>query len=282
MIRIVTDSTCDMPDGQLASLGVTVVPINIHFGTEDYQEGETLGYAEFFRKVDSMGIVPKTSQPSPGKFAQTYRSLAVQGASTILSLHVTGKLSGTVASAQMAADMVKDEVDVRVFDSLAGSAGTGFMILEAQDLLAQGAGADQILARWQEIRDGLHILFYLDTLRYARMSGRVGALQSTLASVLQIKPLIRLDDGMLNIAERVRTRRAALSRMLDMMDAQVGRQAVNLAVVHAADLPSAQELMERAQARFDCRRTYIAPLAASLVTNLGIGTLGIVAYLAGR
>ncbi|MFN2166376.1 MAG: DegV family protein, partial [Anaerolineae bacterium] len=85
-----------------------------------------------------------------------------------------------------------------------------------------------------------------------------------------------------NIAERVRTRRAALSRMLDMMDAQVGRQAVNLAVVHAADLPSAQELMERAQARFDCRRTYIAPLAASLVTNLGIGTLGIVAYLAGR
>ena len=119
MIRLVTDSTCDLPDGELARLRVAVVPINIHFDTEEYQEGVTLSYDEFFAKVDAMGIVPKTSQPSPGTFAQEYRRLAAEGATTILSVHVTGKLSGTVNSAELAAAEVKDEVDVRVFE-LAG------------------------------------------------------------------------------------------------------------------------------------------------------------------
>ena len=131
MIRLVTDSTCDLPEGQLAALNVSVVPINIHFATQEYQEGETLGYDEFFQKIEDLNIIPTTSQPSPGEFANTYRVLAQQGATTILSLHVTSKLSGTVQSANLAASLVQGEVDVRVFDSLAGSAGTGFMILEA-------------------------------------------------------------------------------------------------------------------------------------------------------
>lgn len=278
MIRIVTDSTCDLPEGQLDRLGVTVVPIIIHFNTEEYQEGVTLGYEAFFEKIDSMGIVPKTSQPSPGTFAETYRSLAAEGASTILSLHVTGKLSGTVRSAEMAAAMVKDQVDVRVFDSLAGSAGTGFMVVEANEMLVSGADVDAVLARWEEIRDSLQIVFYLDTLRYARMSGRVGALQTAVVSMLQIKPLIKLHEGMLSVSERVRTRRAALARLVDMVVQEMGTRPVNLAIVHAEDLPTAQELLAQALARLDCRRTFVARLATSLVTNLGIGTLGIVAY----
>lgn len=278
MIRIVVDSTCDLPEGQVAALGATVVPINVTFGTDEYQEGENLSVAEFFRLIDELGIVPTTSQPSPGKFAQVYRELAAQGATTILSLHVTGQLSGTVRSAEMAAEMVKDVVEVRVFDTLAGSAGAGFMLMEANDLLAQGADAEAILKRWAVIRDRLRIFFYLDTLKYARMSGRVGALQGALASLLRIKPLIRLDEGLLNVGERVRTRRAALQRLLDLAEEAVGQGPVNLAIVHAEDLAAAEELMDRARARFDCRQTFIARLATSLVTNLGIGTLGVVAY----
>ena len=278
MIRMVVDSTCDMPEGELARRDVTVVPSNIHFGTDEYQEGVTLSYEDFYRLIDELGIVPKTSQPSPGKFAQTYRDLAAQGATTIRSLHVTGVLSGTVRSAEMAAQIVKDIVDVRVFDSLAGSAGIGFMIREADEMLAAGADAEAILARWAEIRDRLRIFFYLDTLKYARMSGRVGALQSALASLLKIKPLIRLDQGALGVGERVRTRKVALARLLDLVEAEAGRGPLNLAVVHARDLPTAKDLMTRAQARFECHSTYIARLATSLVTNLGVGTLGIVAY----
>lgn len=278
MIRIVTDSTCDLPEGQLAQLDVHVVPIHLFFGTEEYQEGVTLSYEAFFRKVDALGIVPKTSQPSPGDFVDVYRKLAGEGATTILSLHVTGKLSGTVRSAEMAADMVKDAVDVRVFDSLSGSAAIGFMVQEATELLAQGADADQILARWTTVRDHLGIFFYLDTLRYARMSGRVGALQSSLASMLQIKPLIALNDGLLTVAERVRSRKAALSRLVELAAERAAGRPVNLAVVHAEDLTGGQALLNQAQHAMDCQRTFICRLATSLVTNLGVGTLGIVVY----
>jgi DegV family protein with EDD domain len=278
MIRIVTDSTCDLPEGRLAELGVVAVPININFGTQEYHEGEDLGYADFYRLVDELGQVPTTSQPSPGSFAAVYRRLAAEGATAILSVHVTGKLSGTVQSAAMAADMVKDEVDVRVFDSLAGSAGMGFLLLEAVELLKQGAGADEILARWAGIRGTMRIFFALDTLKYARMSGRVGALQSTLASFLQIKPIIVLNEGMLGLGERVRTRKAAMERLLDLAAGAVGDRPVNLAVVHAEAPAVAESLLAAAQARFDCRTAFITRLATSLVANLGPGTVGIVVY----
>lgn len=278
MIRLVTDSTCDLPDGELASLDVAVVPINIHFDTESYQEDVTLGNDDFFAKVTETGTVPKTAQPSPARFVQEYRRLAAEGATIILSLHVTGKLSGTVSSAESAADAVRHEVDVRVFDSLAGSAGTGFMIREAVDLLRQEADSEAVLARWRTIRDGMAIFFYLDTLKYARMSGRVGALQHSLASVLSIKPLIKLDAGVLEVAERVRSRRAALDRLLVLAREHAGQRPVNLAVVHAQDRPGADALLARAQHGLDCRQTFVARLASSLVTNLGVGTLGIVLY----
>lgn len=278
MIRIVTDSTCDLPDGQLQALGVTVVPVNIHFGTEEYHEGEDLGYDDFFRMVEERHEVPKTSQPSPGRFEQTYRRLAAEGATTILSLHVTGKLSGTVQSATLAAEKVKDAVDVRVFDTLAGSAGSGFMVLEATDLLQQGADADAVLARWAQIRDRLRIYFMLDTLKYARMSGRVGAIQSSLASLLQVKPIVVLNQGMLELGERVRTRRAAIERMLELTRASFGDQPLNVAVVHALAPDAAESFLAEVRARFSCRRTFVARLATSLVANLGPGTLGIVAY----
>lgn len=278
MIRIVTDSTCDLPEGQLAQLDVRVVPIHLLFGNEQYQEGVTLSYQEFFTKVNALGIVPKTSQPSPGDFVQVYRQLASEGATTILSLHVTGRLSGTVRSAQMAAELVKDEVEVRVFDSLAGSAALGFMILEAREMLAHGATADQVLARWTAIRDHLGIFFYLDTLKYARMSGRVGALQSSLASILHIKPLIALNDGLLDVAERVRSRKAALSRLVEMAVERAAGRPVNMAVVHAEDPEGSQALLSQARQAMDCRHTFVARLATSLVTNLGVGTLGIVVY----
>ncbi|MFZ2489333.1 MAG: DegV family protein [Anaerolineae bacterium] len=278
MIRIVTDSTCDLPDGHLATLDVAVVPIHMFFGDNEYQEGVTLSYEDFYRLVDTLKIVPKTSQPSPGDFVQVYRRLAAEGATTILSVHVTGKLSGTVQAAAMAAEMVRNEVDVRVFDSLAGSAAIGFMIEEGLAMLARGAEADVVLARWAAIREHLGIYFYLDTLRYARMSGRIGALQSSLASILQIKPLVVLTEGTLEIAERIRSRRMALDRLLELAVHHAAGRTMNLAIVHAEDVTGGQALLEQAQQVITCQRTMLCRLATSLVTHLGVGTLGIVLY----
>ncbi|MER2599712.1 MAG: DegV family protein [Caldilineales bacterium] len=278
MIRIVSDSTCDFPPARLAELGVHIVPIHLFFGSDEYQEGVTLGYHEFYRKVDELGIVPKTSQPAPSDFVLAYRQLAAEGAREILSIHVTGKLSGTVRSAQMAADIVRDEVKVHVFDSLCGSTAMAFMVEEACEMLAAGAGSAEVLARWEAIRPTVRILFYLDTLKYARMSGRVGALQSSFAAMLQIKPLITLNDGVLEMSERVRSRRAALERLTALAAQHAAGRPLKLAVVHAEDPVGAQALLAQIQQTLDCRQALICPLATSLVVNLGVGTLGIAFY----
>jgi DegV family protein with EDD domain len=267
-----------LPEGELADLGVAVVPVTISFGGEEFQEGETLGYDEFFARINASGIIPTTSQPSPGRFVQEYRRLAAAGATTVLSLHVTGKLSGTVSSAEMAAQMLRSEVDVRVFDSQAGSGALGFMLREARAMVRNGADADAVLARWSEIRERIAIFFYLDTLKYARMSGRIGSLQYSLASALNIKPLIKLDQGLLEVAERVRSRRLALDRLLVLAREHASSRPVNLAVIHAQDRRGAQELLARAITMLDCRETFVARLASSLVIHLGVGALGVVLY----
>lgn len=278
MIRIVADTTCNLPEGELERLAVPVVPMHLFFDLEDHREGVTLGYRDFYNKVDTLGIVPTTSQPSPGEFIELYQQLAREGADTILSLHITGKLSGTVNSAKLAADMVKDEVTVRVFDTLSGSGAVGFMVREGVRLLEQGASAEEVLARWTTIRENQTVIFYLDTLRYARMSGRIGVLQSSLAAMLRIKPLIMLQEGMLNVVERVRSRKAALNRLIEMAAEHAAGRPVNVAVVHAEDLAGAQELLGQAMQTLQVQENFIARIATSLVAHLGPGTLGIILY----
>ena len=147
MIKIVVDSTCDLPAGSNEQHGITVIPINIQFGTETYLDGVTIDRAAFYRNIDELGILPTTSQPSAGQFEKLYRKLAEEGATDILSFHVTAKLSGTYQSADLAREMVADQVRVHPFDSACGSAGLGFMAVEAARLVEAGKQVAEILAR---------------------------------------------------------------------------------------------------------------------------------------
>lgn len=277
MIRLVTDSTCDLPQEWRSRLDVTVVPINIQFGTETYLEGVTIDESTFYRRVNELGMIPKTSQPAPGVLADVYRQLGASG-DDVLSLHVTGKLSGTVNSAQQARNLVADAVHVEVFDSLAGSAGLGFMVWEAFTLAQAGATMEEVLARLGHIRDHLQIILTLKTLKYAQMSGRVTTIQHVLASLLDLKPIITLEAGSLDVTERIRTRRQAVARMLDLVEERVGTGPMHLAIIHAHAPQDAHHLMGEAQFRFRCEHSFIAPLATSIAANLGPGTLGVVAY----
>jgi len=147
MIKIVTDSTCDLPGDLLRRHDIQVVPVNIQFGLESYQEGVTMDRAGFYAKVDELELIPTTSQPAPPQFAEVYRELAAGGADTILSVHVTSKLSGTYQSAELAREMVADEVTVHTFDSASGSAGLGYMALEGARMAEAGEDAASILQR---------------------------------------------------------------------------------------------------------------------------------------
>jgi DegV family protein with EDD domain len=279
MIRIATDSTCDLPAKYLEEYDVTVVPINIQFGGDTYQDGIDIDHDTFYRKIDELGILPKTSQPSAGQFDEYYRRLLDGGATDIVSLHVTAKLSGTFQSAELAREMLDGQVQVHPFDTACGSAGLGFMVLEAARMASAGQGVAEILDRMKTVRERMNIILTLKDLRFAQMSGRVGTLQSSLVSLLNIKPIVLLQDGLLDVAEKVRTQRKAIDRMMEIMVERVGTSApVNLAVIHAQAPDLGQELLDRAKALFNCRETFLADLTSSLVVHFGPGTLGLIAY----
>ncbi len=279
MIKIVTDTTCDLPSAMVEEYDITIVPINIHFGTESYKEGVNMDWDLFYRRIDELGIIPTTSQPSVGEFAEVYRRLAGEGADVIISTHVTGKLSGTYQSAVMASQEVADEVKVYPHDSLAGSAVLGLACVEASRMAREGRSPEDIIARLDEIRSRANVLLTLENLEYSRKSGRVGGLAAALASVLNLKPIVDLQDGLLDVVEKVRSRRKSLNRVLDIMEERVGTATpINLGVVHARAPEVGQEMLSRAEDRFTCRETYLHDLCASLTVHFGPGTIGVCFY----
>jgi DegV family protein with EDD domain len=279
MIKIVTDSTCDLPAEWYHQYDITVVPINIQFGNDTYEDGITIDHPTFYRKIEELGVLPTTSQPSMGQFADYYTRLADAGTTDVISLHVTAKLSGTYQSAELAKGMVAGRVRVHNFDSACGSAGLGFMTLEAARMAEAGETVEKILTRMETVRSRMNILLSMKDLRFAQMSGRVGKLQSSLASLLNLKPIVRLEDGLLDVTEKVRTRHKAIDRMIEILVEQVGTSApVNLAAIHAEALQEGHSLLERAKGLFNCQETFLANLTTSLVVHFGPGTLGLIAY----
>lgn len=277
MLRIVTDGAADMPREWQEQYGIHVLPINIHFGETTYLSDVTLDREGFYRLVDESKRVPKTSQPSPHQFVEFYNKIA-QAGDTILSIHVTSKLSGTYASAIAAAQELAEKFHIIPFDSMSGSAAIGILCREARLLERAGKNLQEILARLEELRARSGVILALDTLEYARMSGRVGTLQAALASMLNVKPIAVLKDGVLNMAEKVRTRKASLDRLLEMVKEYVGDREVIMSIVHARDPQAGADLMERARRMFNTRDLFLTDLSISVAANLGPGTVGIVFF----
>jgi len=277
MLRIVTDGAADILPEWKTEYGIDMIPVNILFGEKSYLQNEELDNEGFYKLVDETKRVPKTSQPSPHQFVEFYRKVAKKG-DTILSIHVTAKLSGTYASAIAAAEEVKDDFKVFPIDSMSGSLGIGLMCREARKLERSGKSADEIVKYDEDIKNKVRVILTLDTLEYARMSGRVKTLQAALASVLNVKPIAVLRNGDLAMAERVRTRKAALDRVIEMAKEEFGDKPIYLAVVHARDLNSGQMLLEDAKKHFNYRDTMISDLSISVAANLGPGTVGLVLY----
>ena len=232
-LQVVTDSTCDLPPQYFKEYGIEVVPVSIVFGTEAYLDGVSIDRETFYRKIKETGVVPTTSQPSPGQFAQVYRRFAREGYDAILSLHITQGLSGVMNAVRLAAQQVAGEIQVIPFDSLSGSAALGFMCVEAVQMAWAGKTLEEILVRLNYVAGRVRIALTLATLKYAQMSGRVGSIQSLLASLLSIKPIVIVREGRLVLDGRYRSRQAAIERILEMTEEAAGGAPVNLAVLHA-------------------------------------------------
>ncbi len=278
-MRIVMDDAGDIPPGEVEKHNITVVPVNITFGTEEFLSGIDLDQAGFHKKIKEVGEhnFPKSSQPTPFQFAEKYRSILADGEDEILTITVGKKLSGTYDSAQAAAKELSGQATFHLFDSAGGSAAQGYMVLEAARMVEKGLPAEDILARLRVMRQEQVVVFLIDSLEYAVKGGRVGTLQSSLASLLRIKPIMALKDGLIAEAGRVRTYTKALDYIVGRVVEEVGERPVKLALIHAHDPDGVAQLRRRAHQQLNISEEFEAEMAVSVAINLGPGALGIVA-----
>ncbi|NPA92676.1 MAG: DegV family protein [Chloroflexi bacterium] len=277
MLHIVTDGTADFPPGWIEKYQVHIVPFRIHFGEETYLQGVDLSDDDFYRLIEERHIIPKTSQASPQQLEDTYTRIAQPG-DTVLSIHVSSKLSGTFESAVIAARKLEGQIRVIPFDSKAGAAALAFMCKEAREMDWEGFAVEDILKRLETIRENTRIVLSMDNLNYARMSGRVKATQALLASALRLKPIIELEDGALIAKGKVRTRARALAHVVQRIKEEFGEQLVDVAVVHARAPKEAEQLEALTRQALNIRTLITTTLSTAVTVHLGPGTLGLVAY----
>lgn len=277
-LKVITDSTCDLPSDYYQKYEIAVVAVNIHFGTETYLDGITIDHQTFYRKIDALGTVPKTSLPSVGQFAEVYREWAKQGYDTILSVHLTSSLSGLLNAARLGAQEVANEVKVIPFDSLSGSAALGFMCVEAVEMARAGKTLEEILARLNQVAPRVRISLTLDTLRFAALSGRISNIQSFVASMLNIKPIVCLREGKLIPEGRSRSRQAAFEQIVRLTQEAAGQSPIKLAVLHAQAPAEAERLLADLKPRVNSLDCFVGNLTTSLAVHFGPGAIGTVVY----
>jgi DegV family protein with EDD domain len=269
-IRIVTDSTCDLPEAAVAEYGITVVPLYINIGDQGYLDGVELSRQEFYRRLPDYDPPPTTATPGPEQFRQVYETLAAEGATEILSIHISESLSATVGMARLGAQAT-EAVPVTVFDSGSLSLGTGFLVLAAAKAAAEGCSIDEIIPLLEEQGSRTHVFAALDTLEFLRRSGRMNRAMAAVGSWLQMKPLLRMHDGN-PTAEKVRTSEAAVKRLVSLLSDLAPLEQVALVHTHALD--RAADLLDRVRHLLPEGEVLSVDITPVFGVHLGPGAIG--------
>lgn len=211
-VRVVTDSTCDLPAALVAEHGITVVPLTVVFGEEALLDGVEIDANGFYERLRDFPGVPRTSQPSVQRFVEAYKALASDG-HEIVSIHLSSRLSGTLNSASIARDQLAHEAHIELIDSYQVSMGLGSIVMDAAIAAAAGGTLAEVAYAARRAMDRTRVVACLDTLEYLRRGGRIGRATSMLGSLLSIKPLIQVENGEIAPFDRVRTRSKALDRL---------------------------------------------------------------------
>lgn len=278
-IKIVTDTTCDLPDHVLADLGVTVVPLYINIGQQSYLDGIDMSRKEFYERLPSFEHHPQTASPGPEMFRETYERLAAEGAEEVLSIHISASLSGTPNTAQLAAEAT-EALPVTVFDSGQLSVGTGFLVQTAARAAAAGRSLAEIVEILREKGKRTHLFAALDTLEFLQRSGRMSWAVSKIGGLLKIKPLLTMHDGEPGV-QQVRTTRRATQRLLDILEDLAPLE--ELALVHTHAPEKIRKLRERARHLFpEGKDPFEAEVTPVIGTHIGPGAAGFACVAAVR
>ena len=270
MVRIVTDSTADLSPEEQRAAGITVVPLNVHFGDEVFRDRVDLSGAEFFRKLQAASQLPRTSQPSVGVFEEVFRSLTGAG-DDVVAVMLSSKVSGTYNAALMAAQAVAPD-RIEVIDSQSASMALGFLALESARLAKDGADRGKVADAVRGLVPKARILCAIDTLTYLERGGRIGKARALVGSLLNFKPLITLKDGEVVPLGRARGRPQMLDKLVEMLKRD-GR-VTQIAVLHGAAEAEAEHLRARIAPDYPDVFITVTEIGHVLATHTGPGVLG--------
>ena len=278
-IAIVTDSTAYIPEEALGGLHIPVIPLWLLWGDERFRDGVDIDPPTFYRRLRVDKTFPTTSQPSAGEFIDFFRRVAAaNGTDTIVGVYISSGISGTVASAELAKAQLP-ELNITIIDSLATSMSLGFIVLAAARAAAAGQSLDEVVTIAEEMRNRVHILFTVDTLKYLHRGGRIGGAKRFLGTALNIKPLLHLEDGLVEPLAQVRTKRKAIARMLEIAAERLGGKRMAEAAVLNVDCPKEGEaVIEQVKERFGISTVYRTTVSPVIGTHVGPGTVGIAFY----
>lgn len=275
--RIISDSSCNVPDSYQQSLGIIQVPAWVNFadGTS-LRNGIDISDAEFYRRLQSEKRLPTTSQPTPQDFIDIIHSFDPED--EVILACVSSKMSGTFNSAIQARDALPDRA-IFLYDTLSASMGGAWQIIAGAEVAVQGADAKTILELMESSRPRVHTYFTVDTLKYLAASGRAPTLQALVGNLLDIKPMMRIQDGTLALIGKVRGRKKSKRELLDLVAAELGDRPVRMAVVNANVPDEAAEVAEAAQERLNVKEMLVVNLGPVLGALTGPGTLALGAFV---
>ena len=276
-VKVVTDTTADLPASLAADLGIKVVPQYVRFGDQVYRDLVEITYDQFYHRLQNEPVHPSTSQPSPKDFVDIYKSI-IPAKDGILSLHLSKKLSGTYDSALQAKQLMTKEAVIEVIDTQSVSMGLGLLAIMAARMAKQGATLNEITRAVNDAAQRTRLLGIFDTLKYLAAGGRIGKAKALLGSILSVKPVLTVKEGELHPAGQVRSRSKGIDRLVEWTGT-LGEIA-DMAVVHTTTPDEAKALAERLGSYFPKNQIIISRLSAAVGAHAGPGTLFVVARLA--
>lgn len=279
-VRIVTDSTSDIPAEDRERLGISMVPLKVLFGEETYLDAVTINSEQFYERLAQSAALPTTSQPSPLEFSDVYQRLLAEDAdSPIISLHVSAALSGTYQSAMIAYSMLEEESDITILDSRSASYGFGMRVVKAAEMAQAGESKERIIEEIERLERNTKLYFLVDTLDYLQKGGRIGKASALIGSILNIKPILSLDqDGVVLAVDKVRGSKKAMVRIVELLKQTYGDEPVGITMAYTWRKDTAEELCELIKGQFNLQSVGWTTIGAVIGTHTGPGASAVFMY----